>query len=55
MIRVFWLLLLISSAALADTRNVVLIIADDQGLDLSVYDNRILRTPSLASLAGRGT
>jgi N-sulfoglucosamine sulfohydrolase len=55
MIRAFWLLLLISSAALADARNVVLIIADDQGLDLSVYGNPVLRTPNLESLAGRGT
>jgi N-sulfoglucosamine sulfohydrolase len=55
MVRAFWLLLLISSAAIADTRNVVLIIADDQGLDLSVYGNRVLRTPNLESLAGRGT
>jgi N-sulfoglucosamine sulfohydrolase len=55
MIRAFWLLLLISSAAIADTRNVVLIVADDQGLDLSVYGNRVLRTPNLENLAARGT
>jgi len=55
MVRVFWLLLLISSAAIAQTRNVVLIIADDQGLDLNVYGDRVPRTPNLSSLAARGT
>jgi N-sulfoglucosamine sulfohydrolase len=55
MIRAFWLLLLISSAAIAETRNVVLIIADDQGLDLNVYGDRVPRTPNLSSLAARGT
>ena len=55
MLRALWLLLLISSAALADTRNVLLVIADDQGLDLGVYGNRVLRTPNLDQLAARGT
>ena len=43
------------SVALADTRNVVLIIADDQGRDLGVYGNPVLRTPNLDRLAARGT
>ena len=55
MIRALWLLLLISSSAWADTRNVLLVIADDQGLDLGVYGNRVLRTPNLDQLAARGT
>jgi N-sulfoglucosamine sulfohydrolase len=55
MFRAFWLLLLISSAAIAAPRNVVLIIADDQGLDLGIYGNHALHTPNLSSLAGRGT
>jgi N-sulfoglucosamine sulfohydrolase len=55
MLRALWLLLLISSAAFADTRNVLLVIADDQGLDLGVYGNRVLRTPNLDQLAARGT
>jgi N-sulfoglucosamine sulfohydrolase len=55
MVRTLWLLLLISSAALADARNVLLIIADDQGFDLGVYGNRVLRTPNLDQLAARGT
>jgi len=55
MVRAIWLLLLISSAALADTRNVLLIIADDQGLDLGAYGNRVLQTPNLDQLAARGT
>jgi len=49
------ILLSLSSAALADSRNVLLIIADDQGLDLGVYGNPILRTPNLDQLAARGT
>ena len=55
MARALWLLLLISSAAFAETRNVLLVIADDQGLDLGVYGNRVLRTPNLDQLAARGT
>jgi len=55
MVRALWLLLLISSAALADSRNVLLIVADDQGLDLGVYGNPALRTPNLDRLAARGT
>jgi len=55
MFRALWLLLLISSAALSNTRNVLLVIADDQGLDLGVYGNRVLRTPNLDQLAARGT
>ena len=45
----------LSSIAMADTRNVVLIIADDQGLDLGAYGNPVLRTPNLDRLAARGT
>jgi N-sulfoglucosamine sulfohydrolase len=55
MARAIWLLFLISSAALADTRNVLLIIADDQGLDLGAYGNPVLKTPNLDRLAARGT
>lgn len=52
-----WLMLLsVSSPAVgADTRNVLLIIADDQGLDLGAYGNPVLRTPNLDRLAARGT
>ena len=55
MARAIWLLLLISTAALADARSVLLIIADDQGLDLGAYGNRVLKTPNLDQLAARGT
>lgn len=55
MARAFLLLLLISSTAIADPRNVLLIIADDQGLDLGSYGNRVLQTPNLDQLAARGT
>lgn len=51
----FVILLSVSSAALADTRNVLLIIADDQGRDLGVYGNPVLRTPNLDRLAAQGT
>src|SRR5688572_31621450 len=53
-----FLLILLSGGSLAvgaDTRNVLLIIADDQGLDLGVYGNPVLRTPNLDRLAARGT
>jgi N-sulfoglucosamine sulfohydrolase len=49
------LLLGISSVAIGENRNVLLIIADDQGLDLGAYGNRVLRTPNLDQLAARGT
>ncbi|HKU16044.1 MAG TPA: sulfatase [Steroidobacteraceae bacterium] len=49
------LLTLLTAVALADARNVVLIIADDQGRDLGVYGNPVLRTPNLDRLAARGT
>jgi N-sulfoglucosamine sulfohydrolase len=45
----------LSPLAMADKRNVVLIIADDQGLDLGAYGNPVVRTPSLDRLAARGT
>ncbi len=45
----------LSSIAMASTRNVVLIIADDQGRDLGAYGNPVLRTPNLDRLAARGT
>jgi len=49
------LVLLLSAAAMADTRNVLLIVADDQGRDLGVYGNPVLQTPNLDRLAARGT
>jgi N-sulfoglucosamine sulfohydrolase len=51
------LLVLLSGlqAAVAETRNVLLIVADDQGRDLGVYGNPVLRTPNLDALAARGT
>jgi N-sulfoglucosamine sulfohydrolase len=49
------ILLSLASAAAAETRNVLLIIADDQGLDLGAYGNAVLRTPNLDRLAARGT
>jgi N-sulfoglucosamine sulfohydrolase len=53
-----WLLaflLLIPAAASAHSRNVLLIISDDQGLDLGVYGNTVVRTPNIDELAARGT
>lgn len=42
-------------AADAAPRNVLLIIADDQGLDLGAYGNATVRTPKIDALAARGT
>jgi N-sulfoglucosamine sulfohydrolase len=57
MLTRLWLLILlgVSATALADTRNVLLIIADDQGRDLGIYGNPVLQTPNLDRLAARGT
>ncbi|HEY7640534.1 MAG TPA: sulfatase [Steroidobacteraceae bacterium] len=52
---VLLVLLAFSSTALAESRNVLLIIADDQGRDLGVYGNPVLQTPNLDRLAARGT
>jgi N-sulfoglucosamine sulfohydrolase len=49
------LLIFASFLAHAAPRNVLLLIADDQGRDLGVYDNPVLRTPNLDRLAARGT
>jgi N-sulfoglucosamine sulfohydrolase len=49
------LLAVIATAATAAPRNVLLIIADDQGLDVGVYGNATVRTPSIDKLASRGT
>ena len=38
----------------AAPRNVVLIIADDLGLDLGCYGNKVIRTPNLDALAKKG-
>ena len=42
-------------AADAPRRNVVLLIADDIGLDLACYGNTKIKMPNLDALAGRGT
>jgi N-sulfoglucosamine sulfohydrolase len=49
------LLALCAVPALAQQRNVLLIISDDQGRDLGVYGNSTLRTPHIDGLAARGT
>ncbi len=43
-----------AAAAGPKPRNVVLIIADDLGLDLGCYGNKAIRTPNLDALARRG-
>ena len=55
MLRALLVLLALAVAVVADARNVLLIIADDQGRDLAAYGNPVLRTPNLDRLAGRGT
>jgi N-sulfoglucosamine sulfohydrolase len=56
LIRIFHLVIFCCLASAANaSRNVLLIIADDQGLDLGVYGNPVLKTPVLDGLAARGT
>jgi N-sulfoglucosamine sulfohydrolase len=43
------------AVAIAQPRNVLLIIADDQGRDLGAYGNTALHTPNIDALAARGT
>ncbi len=46
--------LLLSGPALAQGKNVVLIIADDLGMDMGCYGNKIIKTPNLDKLAKNG-
>jgi N-sulfoglucosamine sulfohydrolase len=48
-------LLLLSIATVAAPRNVVLVVADDQGQDAGCYGNTVLKTPNLDALAAHGT
>src|SRR5690242_18772912 len=47
--------LLLAAPVAAAPRNVLLIIADDQGRDLGAYGNAAIHTPNLDALAARGT
>src|SRR5438128_570584 len=56
----FWLWLVVAFAlpavsGLAAERNVVLVVADDQGLDAGCYGNRDVRTSHLDALAADAT
>lgn len=53
--RLLILALLLSTPAFAQPRNVLLIIADDQGRNLGAYGNIAIRAPNLDALAARGT
>jgi len=44
-----------SSLALAATKNIVVVVADDLGLTLGCYGDRVARTPHLDQLAAEGT
>jgi len=56
MYRTLALLLLLCcvSTATASRRNVLLLIADDHGLELGCYGHPVIRTPNLDQLAARG-
>lgn len=45
---------MLSSVASSSRRNVLLLIADDLGLDIHPYGNRVIRTPNLDQLAAEG-
>jgi N-sulfoglucosamine sulfohydrolase len=47
--------LLLAAPVAAAPRNVLLIIADDQGRDLGAYGNAAIHTPNLDALAAQGT
>jgi N-sulfoglucosamine sulfohydrolase len=49
------LAMLWTTSAAAAPRNVLLIIADDQGRDLGAYGNTAIHTPNIDELAARGT
>src|SRR2546422_2377077 len=49
------LLLLLGGAVIAAQRNVVLFVADDHGLQVGCYGNRVIQTPNLDALAADGT
>src|SRR5262245_50522459 len=49
-----WLLSPAPAAAQTAPKNVVLIIADDLGMQLGCYGNKVIRTPNLDGLAKRG-
>lgn len=49
------LLALTSSFASAATKNIVVVVADDLGLTLGCYGDRVARTPHLDQLAAEGT
>ncbi|XP_061844053.2 N-sulphoglucosamine sulphohydrolase isoform X1 [Nerophis lumbriciformis] len=53
LLKLLFYLLLYFSFSQSKTRNVLLIIADDAGFETEVYNNSVVRTPHLRSLAQR--
>jgi len=49
------LTLLLATGAAGESRNVLLIISDDQGLDVGAYGNKVVRTPNIDKLASQAT
>ena len=55
LLRLLGVLALLTAAATAAPRNIVLIVADDHGTDLGCYGHPVIRTPHLDALAAEGT
>ena len=53
--RLWFVVLLFASSALAGPRNIVVVVADDLSPDLGCYGNKVIKTPHLDKLAADAT